>query len=93
MPGLAGQSLGMPEAQACPQRASMAYHRATITHYRAWIMYYRATRAALAQSMPGANHLTRAITAAILAKHGLLDEKPTIKRVHGESLRRSATRR
>jgi hypothetical protein len=93
MPDSASQSPGRPKAQACPQRASMAYHRATITHYRAWITYYRATRAALAQSMPGASHLTRVITAAILAKHGLLDEKPIIKRIHGGSIRRSATRR
>jgi hypothetical protein len=41
---------------------------------------HRGRIAYLRLSMPEANHLTLAITATLLARRGLLDEKPTLRR-------------
>jgi hypothetical protein len=40
---------------------------------------HRASIAYLRRSMPEANPLTLAITATLLADHGLLDEQPTLR--------------
>ena len=62
--------------QDMQQRAIRAYHYARMA-------YSHATIAHLKLSMPEANPLTLAITADILASHGLLDTKPTLRRTDG----------
>jgi hypothetical protein len=53
-------------------RAVQARQEAARTRQRTLI-------ASLRQSMPGASYLTRAITAEILARRGLLDRRPTAR--------------
>ena len=61
------------------QYSRMARERATITMQEVQHTYHRARVACLALSMPEANPVTLAITATILASHGLLDDKPAIR--------------
>jgi hypothetical protein len=57
----------------------MAHDRATLTMQDVQQAYHRATMACLALSMSEANPFTLAITATILVKYDLLDEKPAIR--------------
>ena len=66
-------------AHRARQYSRMAQERATLTMQEVQRTYHRARMAYLALSMPEANPVTLAITAAILASHGLLDEKPAIR--------------
>ena len=66
-------------ARQARQYSWMARERATLTMRDVQHAYHRATVACLALSMSEANPITLAITATILAKHGLLDEKPAIR--------------
>ncbi len=66
--------------------AHQARHYARAAHLRAahltQVAQHAALRgriAALRLSMSGANRLTLAITATLLARRGLLDEKPTLR--------------
>jgi hypothetical protein len=67
----------MLEAQ---QSATMACQRATTACQRARMVRQHAWMVRLERSMPEANRLTRTITAAILARRGLLDGTPASKR-------------
>ena len=59
--------------------ARKAYLLATHAMQQAQRAVQRAQMASLQLSMPGANPLALAITAALLTSHGLLDEKPTLR--------------
>jgi hypothetical protein len=77
-------------AREARQYSQMAHDRATLTMQDVQHAYHRATMACLALSMSKANPFTLAITATILAKYGLLDEKPAIRPPTDSRHRRSA---
>ena len=66
-------------AREARQYSQMAHDRATLTMQDVQHAYHRATMACLALSMSEANPFTLAITATILVKYDLLDEKPAIR--------------
>jgi hypothetical protein len=76
-------------ARQARQFTRMAQTRATLTMLQVERAYHRASMAWLALSMPKADAWTLWITATILARNGLLDEKPAI-RVPAGVARRSA---
>jgi hypothetical protein len=76
-------------AHQARQFSRMARTRATLTTQAVWRAYHRASMASLALSMPKADAWTLSITATILARNGLLDEKPAIRASAGGA-RRSA---
>jgi len=61
------------------RRAQQAWHQAAHVRQRASLVRQQARSLWLARAMPGANPLTRAITATILAKHNLW-ERPLHRR-------------
>jgi hypothetical protein len=77
-------------AREARQYSQMAYDRATLTMQDVQDAYHRAAMACLALSMSEANPFTLAITATILAKYNLLDEKPAIRPPAEGRHRRSA---
>jgi hypothetical protein len=77
-------------AREARQYSQMAHDRATLTMQDVQHAYHRATMACLALSMSEANPFTLAITATILAKYDLLDEKPAIRPPAVDRPRRSA---
>jgi hypothetical protein len=76
-------------ARQARQFSRMAHRRATVTTQAVQRAYHRASIARLALSMPKADAWTLSITATILARNGLLDEKPAIRASAGGA-RRSA---
>jgi hypothetical protein len=66
-------------AHQARQFSRMAHRRATVTTQAVQRAYHRASLARLALSRPKADAWTPSITATILARNGLLDEKPAIR--------------
>jgi hypothetical protein len=66
-------------ARQARQYSREARARATRTRHEVQHAYYRAGLAWLALSMAEATPMTRAITARILARRGLLDEQPAFR--------------
>jgi hypothetical protein len=58
------------------RRAQQAWHQAAHARQRASLVRQQARSIWLARAMPGANPLTRAITATILARHKLWERPP-----------------
>lgn len=71
--------IGVRALQMC-SLAQRTRRLAAHTRQAAMIARQHATIARLGRHMPGATHLTRAITAAILAERGLLDAGPAARR-------------
>jgi hypothetical protein len=76
-------------ARQARQDAREARARATLATQNVQRAYHRAGMAWLALSMVAANPVTRVITASILARHGLLDEKPAFRSARDGRHRRS----
>jgi hypothetical protein len=76
-------------ARQARQFSRMAHTRATLTTQAVQRAYHRASMAWLALSMPKADAWTLSIAVTILARNGLLDDKPAIRASAGGA-RRSA---
>jgi hypothetical protein len=70
-------------SQAVQARALEAQQDAMMACQHAWLVRQRAWMTRLGRSMPGANRLTLAITAAILDGRGLLEGSSATRRARG----------